>query len=317
MVGAIPLTLPFHNLRHAHSHLGYFGLLFPLAWLGWGAAGVRIPGRGALWAYGVSTGITTLGFLQGGYGLVAIVGSSVVAGFWLWSALPLLPRMRDLQDLLGLVPIGIVAALVAVPPIALTLRSNPDLAHGLVSTFLSALLFLVIIPSALAGRAVKVAPWPVFLVAGAAGALFLGVAPNGVTRAAFLGFAGLMLRPALADALEPHLRAVWALVSLGLAAMALGLIPNIRPVALGATHFLILGPVLGTLAPLWLPRPPSDRMWWLGHAAWGAMSAGLVFQAWVTAPWTWQLAAAGGTGTVLWWGWVLATQRHPADGDRP
>ena len=40
----LPLPAPFGNARHAHSHLGYFGLLFPLAWLGWRAAGVAVPG---------------------------------------------------------------------------------------------------------------------------------------------------------------------------------------------------------------------------------------------------------------------------------
>lgn len=47
LAGAVDLLAPFGHLRHAHSHLGYYGLLFPLAWLGWKAAGATIPGRRA------------------------------------------------------------------------------------------------------------------------------------------------------------------------------------------------------------------------------------------------------------------------------
>ncbi len=305
LAGSVPLAFPFAHLRHAHSHLGYFGLLFPLAWMAWSAAGAPIPGRRALIAYALCTGVACVGFVHNGYGAVAIAGSTLVAAFWLWSAWSIRSHQATLHDPLGAVPLGIVASLACVPPIALTLRTNPDLAHGFVSTFLSGLLLVVIIPSTLAGRRVSPGPWPFFLVAGVLGALYLGVAPHPVTRVGLLAFGGLMLPPVLSSRLTLHTRASWALVGLGLGGMALGLLPNVRSVALGALHFLILGPVLTSVAPLWLKKEPPTWAWWLGHACWGTMSVALIVQAFVSDPLTWTVAALGGTATLLWWALVL------------
>ncbi len=48
MAGELHLPLPFDHFRHAHSHTGYFGVLFPLAWLGWAACGIAPLGRRSL-----------------------------------------------------------------------------------------------------------------------------------------------------------------------------------------------------------------------------------------------------------------------------
>lgn len=308
LTGAVTLSWPVQQLRHVHSHLGYYGLLLPLAWLGWGATGARVPGRAALLAYAVAVAVAFVGFLRSGYGPVAIAASTVVAGFWLWSAFGLLDRLRRWEDPLGMVPLGVVASLSCVPPIALHLRTQPELAHAFVSTFLSGLLFLVIIPSALSARRISPGPWPVFLLFGALAALQLGVAPHPIPRAGLLAYAGMLLAPALSRRLEAHVRLPWGLVVLGLGGLALGLLPNTRPVILGATHFLIFGPVLTTLSPIWLRRPPSAPAWWCGHLAWGSMSGVLALQAFVSSPWTWTVAALGGTATLSWWAVVLLFQ---------
>lgn len=314
LAGAVALPAPFGHLRHAHSHLGYYGLLFPLAWLGWKAAGAAIPGRRSLSLYAASTAVAFVGFALAGYGPVAIAASTVIAAIWLYSVAPLVRRMARLHDPLGAVPLGLVASLACVPPIALNLRSDPALAAGFVSTFLSGLLFVVIIPSTLAARRISPGPWPLLLVSGGLGAAALGVAPSLPARAGLVVYAGLLLVPAFARWLAPHARYAWLPVTVGLLAMAVGLLPNTRPVALGAIHFLILGPILATLAPSWMRRPPSARMWWLGHGLWGAMSAALVAQAFVAERWTWTAAAIGGTGTALWWLWAVIRQ---GCGDRP
>jgi hypothetical protein len=308
LAGVVTLWGPFDQLRHAHSHLGYFGLLFPLAWLGWGAAGAPTPGLRALWGYGAAVLASFVGFLWSGYGPLAIAGSTVVAAFWIWSAAPLLRRLASPCDPLGVAPPGLLLSLACVPPIALFLRSDPALAQGFVSTFLSGLLFLVVLPSALAARGVTTGPWPLSLLAGSLGAAALGVWPTPLARAGLLVYAALLVAPVVTARLSWPTRAAWAPVVVGLGAMALGALPNVRPVALGATHFLILGPVLGTLAPVWLRRQPPLWAWWCGHALWGLMSAALVAQAFVAAPWTWTAAALGGTGALLWWGAVMILQ---------
>ncbi|TPV95968.1 MAG: hypothetical protein B7733_07170 [Myxococcales bacterium FL481] len=305
LAGHVGLPVPFAHLRHAHSHLGYFGLLFPLAWLGWAAAGAQPPGPKARVGYGLCTLFACIGFVRSGYGPLAIAGSTGVAAFWLWSSATLIRRMKRLDDPLGAVPIGIALSLACVPMIATTLRSDPALAHGYVSTFLAALLLLVVVPSAVAGRGVSVGPWPGLLVAGGLGCVFLGVAPNPVTRVGLFAYAGLLLAPVASRRLPSHARATWAAVALGLGAMACGLLPNVRPVALGAIHFLILGPVLASVAPLWLAPPPAAWRWWIGHGLCGAMAAALGLQAFTANPLTWTVAATAGTGTLLWWIWAL------------
>lgn len=314
LVGVVSLPAPFGHLRHAHSHLGYYGLLFPLAWLGWQAAGAPMPGGRVLGAYAACTAAAFIGFAFAGYGPVAIAASTLIAVIWLYSVAPLVRRMARLHDPLGAVPLGLVVSLACVPPIALNLRRDPALAAGFISSFLAGLLFVVIIPSVLAARRISPGPWPLLLVAGGLGAAALGVAPSTPARAGLVIYAGLLLVPVFAARLASHARLVWLPVSAGLLAMAVGVLPDSRPVALGAIHFLILGPILATLAPLWMRHPPAPWVWWLGHALWGTMSAALVAQAFVADAWTWTVAAAGGTGAALWWVWALARQ---VTGDPP
>lgn len=309
LAGRVALSLPFENLRHAHSHLGYFGMLFPLAWLGWKAAGVRTPGRGWMVFYAVSTAVATAGFVVGGYGPVAIAGSTAVSVVWLWSLGPLRTHMKRWRDPLGAVPLGLLLSLACVPPVAIHLRTDPDLAHAFVSTFLSGLLFVVVVPSVLAGARVSAGPWPGLLLTGALGALALGVSPTWPARLGLAGFAALLTAPVASKTLPLHTRASWLGVVVGIVALALGLLPNTRPVALGAVHFLILGPVMAVLAPRALQVDPPAWAWWLGHALWGSMSAALVAQAFVSGAWTWTAAALGGTGTLLWWAAAIFARR--------
>lgn len=310
----LSLSLPFGYFRHAHSHLGYFGLLFPLAWLGWKQAGVELISRRALILYAGFTVLASIGFIRAGYGPIAIAGCTAVSGFWLWSLRPLLTRIKRMQDPLGAVPFGVVLSLACVPPIAIFLRKDPQLAQGFVSTFLSGLLLMVVIPSCLAGSRARVGPgpWPLLLVSGVLGSAYLGVMPHWSCGLGLLVYAGLLGVGSRSAQVPTHVRMAWWVVAAGLTAMALGLVPNVRPVALGAIHFLVLGPVLSSLAPLWLPKDPPAWAWYLGHAGWGTMSMALVAQAFGGDARTWLIAAVGGTATLLWWLVVLAWQLQPS-----
>ncbi|MEM7607223.1 MAG: hypothetical protein AAF411_17865, partial [Myxococcota bacterium] len=241
LAGAYAVDHPFAHLRHAHSHLGYFGVLFPLAWIGWAVAGEAMPSRRAWWSYAFVTLFTTAGFAHRGYAPLAIVGSTVVSLYWLWSARGLWRRLLNAYDVLAVVPLGIVASLVCVPPIALSLRQNPAFAQSMVSTFLCALLLLVVVPSVVASLRPRL-PWPLFFLSGALTALLLGPWPHWTARIGAFAYAALLMHVSLRCRLATHLRAVWATVALGLVALASGLVPNVRPVALAAIHFVILSP---------------------------------------------------------------------------
>ena len=307
LAGDRAFSLDASYLRHAHAHLGYFGLLFPLAWLGWRPSGARPFGPGALLCYAICTALTCLGIAFYGYGPVVIIGSALLAALLIWSSLGLFLGSHQTDDPLVVVPWGVIVSLLCVIPIVMSLRSdNAALASDFASTLLASSLFLVVIPSAMAGRRITVGPWQLLFTTGLLGALFLGVVEHPVARVGLLAHAMLLLTLTRTTRLEVHTRCAWGMVAAGLGAMATGLLPNTRPVALGAIHFLILGPVLATLAPLWLKRPPPSWMWWLGHLSWGSMSAALLAQEFVASSWTWTIVAASGLATTLWWLLVLA-----------
>lgn len=300
LAGLVTLPLDFHHLRHAHSHLGAYGVLFPLAFLAWHARGAPVPGPRESLGYALATALAFFGFLRAGYGPEAIVGSTIVGGSWLTSAFRLRAAVRRFDDPLALVPPGIVAAMVCVPFIALTLRKDPALAQQLVATFLGALLLVVVTPSALASLGVRAWPTPLMTVAGLAGAAALGVWPSAIARVGLALYALWLASVARQRALGWAVRLSWLLVGLGLLAMAIGLVPNARPAVIGAIHFLVLGPVLLSLAPRrWpvvsrLAAPPL-------LLALGLHSGALLLQAFEAAPWSFVAAALGGVLAFAWW----------------
>lgn len=311
LTGRVPLLGDFTNLRHAHSHLGYYGILFPLAWAGWRQAGAETPGPKTLAAYAAATALAFVGFLRAGYGIEAIIGSTVAGLVWLGSGWRLRRRVVSWSDPLALVLPGIVGAMACVPFVAMTLRSNPSMAQALVATFLAALLLGVMVPSAFAARGVAVSAAPLLTVASLLGASSLGIWPAWPARLG-LGVYGLWLASApVYRTLPSHLRLSWSLVGLGLIGMSAGLLPNVRPVVIGAIHFLILSPVLGSLAAARLPHPLPQRAWWFNHAFVAMLAAPLAAQGFGAGAWTMTLSAIGGTGVVIWWsyaGWVQVTR---------
>lgn len=306
LAGGLPLPGDFRHLRHAHSHLGYYAVLFPLAWLGWRHVGASVPGPRLLGVYSGATGLAFVGFLGAGYGAAAIAGSAVVGLVWLLSAWRLRHRVLDPRDPLGLVLPGVVLAEACIVPIAASVDADPARAQAWVATFLSLLLLAVIVPSALAARGVRARAAPLLAVAAALGAAALGVWPGWPARAGLLLYAGWLGLASLGASMPVHLRTVWAVVAVGLAGMALGLLPDARPVVVGAVHFLVLGPVLASLAPLGLARNPGPTAWWGYHVLTALLAGPLLLQGMGVARGTMTASALGGTGVLLWWGWTLA-----------
>ena len=291
----------FGNLRHAHSQLGYYGVLFPLAWAAWSRIEAPVPSTRVLIAYGVATAVATFGFIRAGYGPEAIAGSTLIGTIWLISAWPLRSRLRDLHDPLAVVPFGVVGALACIPPIAVFLRRDPDLAHGFVATFLSGLLLGVIVPSVCATISSRRAPWPVVLLAAGAGAAALGVTDAPLARAGLLLYGTLLGGFAWSADLPVHGKVMWAAVACGLGALALGVLPNARPVAIGAIHFLILGPILEPLLPESLRTAAPTPAWWVHHAGVTLLSGPLVLQGIGAGNWTLTASAIGGSVVTVWW----------------
>ncbi len=311
LAGRIRLPWNFGDLLHAHSHLGYYAVLFPLAWLGWRRIGAAVPGARVVAVYALAVGVALFGFLRAGYGPEAIVGSAVVGAIWLLSAWAQRARLREPGDPLAAVLPGVILAEACIPPIAIFLRRDPVLAFEFVATFLALLLLAVVIPSALAARRLS-APWPALVVAALLGAASLGIWRALPARLGLAVYAGLVANAVLRRQLAGHLRVLWLVLAAGLLAMAVGAVPNNRAVVIGAIHFTILGPVLASLAVDWLGRPPPTWVWWIGHGCVGALTAPLVVQGLGVGAWTYLASACGGTAVLLWWTLVLVWQVLPS-----
>jgi len=292
LAGAFVMPLDFARVRHAHAHLAYYGLLVPVAWGAWHARGLSLPSPVTGGVYGVAVLLSIVGFLRAGYAPEAIVGSTVVGAVWLASGWRTRARLRDLQDPLGGMLPGLVLCLACVPFVARFTRAAPALGQAWVATFLAALLFLVVVPTALGLLEVR-RPWPALVGAGTLGSLALGVWPHPV---GYLGLAvyGLLVLPVRWTEHPLHLRATWTALGLGVLAMAAGLLPNTRPVVIGAIHFTALSVALPSFASL--TEVPRDGWgWWVHHGAVGLLCAPIVWQAFGGGAWTWTAAAVGGS----------------------
>ncbi len=283
-----PLPVDFVDLRAAHSHLAYYGLLFPLMWAAWARLGEAVPGKRSLVLYGLAVVGSTVGFVREGYGLLAIAGSTWVLGQWLVSAW----MMRRGQGWLRPVAPAIVLGAICIPPVAVLTGRDPTLAHQVVQGFLTILLLGAVLPSGLALRT---------LTAPHAGAWLLGTVMCG----AFFGplhwpmlglgpvlLAGLLGMAVWRSTLAIVARMGWAAVVVALVALGIGVLPATRPVMVGGFHYVALGPVvfglMAGLSPRALP-PWAEPVWLLGA---GTMAATVVVQQWHPGDVSWPLVAS-------------------------
>ena len=99
--------------------------------------------------------------------------------------------------------------------------------------------------------------------------------------------------------------------------MAVGVVPNVRPVVIGAIHFAILGPVLGSFCFPLLGETIPPLAWWVGLLAVTILTVPLVVQGMGGGPWTSTASASGGTLVAMWWSVVLATLVRREGPSRP
>jgi len=315
---ALPAALTFPNLRHAHSHLGYYAVLVPLAWLAWESSGKTAPLR--RWEralYAIATIIATIGFIQRGYGLLGIVGSTIVGGLWIVAAWRIARAARQHDDPMVAVLPGTLLALACIPLIARTLRSDPAIAAAAVQSFLTALLFLVVAPGAVTAFGLRQRLAWGSVLTGTLSALALGLWPTAVARVG-LALHALYWLAVARRVNRPVFALPWYAAAGGLVVVATGIVPLTHDVAMGAIHFLILGPFLSALAQRQLLAAVPSAAWWLHHAAAATMSGSLIARG-AGVEWPWLdsrglgiAAAVGGSGVVLWWAAVLALPERPA-----
>lgn len=135
------------DLRRAHSHLAFYGILFPLIW--WLGVGRRkfLERRFVLPIYMIANVASVIGFLLQGYGLVSITASTVVLVVWLLFAFDLLTSPESNWE--RAIPIHVLLSSVAILLVAINARTNPVLSSQIARAFLCLLMFGILIPSVL------------------------------------------------------------------------------------------------------------------------------------------------------------------------
>lgn len=300
------VSLPFGSfahLRHAHSHLGYYGVLFPLAWWAWAQAGPRPPGRVSTVVYGLAVLAATLGFAQDGYGLTAIVASTVVLAIWLGSAWRASRYLVQLRSWWAPATPAIIGSAITIPLVAVFFRRDPALASELVQLFLTLLLFGVIVPAALARRAAPGPIAPLWLVGCLGAALALGPWPAWPSLAATALLGGQVLWASWRMDACWDLRLLWGTLGASLVVFGSGLVAETPALAVAGLHFAILGPVLVSLGRPLSPRGPR----WLCLAyevVVVVMSAAVALPPWV--PWSLWPQVGAVAGLVIAGCWILA-----------
>lgn len=257
LAGWAPLPGPFAQWRHAHSHLGYYGVLFPLLWMWWARAAGWRPGPRLAAVYGLSVAVSAAGFARAGYGPEAIAGSTVVLGVWLAGAWGMRGFVAKRHGGLGGVSAAIVLGALCVPPIAVMTRRDPALAQGIVRSFLSVLVLGALVPSALhALRAPVGRSWAWGVVAALA-ALRLGVLPVWWLSWAPLALAVWLVTCTRRAAMPWDVRAAWWAVAVGLGVIVLPWRGGHHHLSVAGLHLLILGPLLLSAVVTLASRPPA------------------------------------------------------------
>lgn len=297
--------VPFAFARHAHSHLGYYALLIPLAWHAWRVRGHRGLSAAEALVYGGATVLATVGFLRSGYGVLAIVGSTAVALLWVLAAWRV-ARAAAHGDLLTLVFPGTLLSLAWIPVIAISLRRDPALSAAAVQTFLAALMFMVVAPSALVARGIFRHGAPALVAAlGLGGAVALGVWDAWPMRLLLAGYAlwwiAALRSIGKASRLPSRLALPWLAAGLGLLAMSSGLVPYRHDIGIAAVHYLALGPLLAMFLDGRIGARVAPWAWWVYQAIVASFAGSIAMRAFVPAAWPSQTAAVLGTAIFAWW----------------
>ncbi len=286
-------------LRQAHSHLGYYGLIFPLVWWAWRRQGLPVPGPLQTAAYALATAAATWGFVQAGYALLSIAASTVVLLVWVIAALRLRRQVKELRSWWAPAVPAILLSAVAIPGVAVTISRDPAFARDLVQAFLTLLMFGVATPAALAQQGARPPLAPAWTIGVLCTAMLLGPWPGLFTHLGAVLLAGLLLWTAW-DLPELDQRAAWGGLVLGLLALGTGALPESQPVAIAGLHYAVLGPVLMSLGAALVGRLPLlARLVYLLPV--GVLTLAVLLPTWLPDPRWPAIATGAGVGVAAWW----------------
>lgn len=302
-------TLMEWDLRRAHSHLGFYGVLFPVAWSIYGARKLWAPKGKLLLTYLLLCLLSVFAFLLQGYGFLAIASSTGVLIVWIlfgWRNQSI--RALFQKDWTAPASFSIYLSAILIPLVAVITKRDTSLANQIARFFLSLLIFGVFIPvtlRSLKGRAPHAGLWFLTSILGASFLTFpesprvLGLA------LAWLGFE--IARSILQRNPLPHpntvqdlrLRMMWFVLATGFVAVGTNLFPPNYVQAIAGIHFLFLGPVLLSYLLIEREKRPPEWLRVLYEMSLLVMVSAIALQA-LFPSWTPILQkSAAGSGTVF------------------
>lgn len=242
--------LQWANLRHAHSHAGYYGFLTLAWWMVERESALRIE-RWLFLTQTLASSAAVVAFALLGYVPFTIVLSTVVAVSWLYVAIRHSRRRQPGNAWLDCALPGLCFAVLLIPGVALTARRDFALSRDLAHVFMAQMLLTVFVPAAWQARGLKrtVSPLGFACLALASSVhLIFGDPTPAVLTVATISFALVITWALISQPLSSALRAAWLLVPVSLVLHAF--VPNLHGFAwrIAGLHALILGPVVSSLA---------------------------------------------------------------------
>lgn len=250
------------DLRRAHSHLGYYGVLFPMAWMALASAKWNVPLNRSFVFYSLIVIASFIGFLWKGYGLLSIVASTIVLVIWIifvWQNRIYINFLKG--SWIHSIPISIILSACLIPIVAVKSGDGSGVARNIAETFLALLMFGVFVPSIL-HRGITSSPsskmWTLACITAS-----IDISNLFETWVFGIGtvFLGFLLIQALfveffqkAKKIPLRLLLYWAGFSISLILVGLRIFPQTHMTAIAGIHFLILGPILLSFFKIHLNR---------------------------------------------------------------
>jgi len=257
--------LAMSDVRHAHSHLGFYGALTLAWWLVLDRRGAPTFTPTVTRAYLALVALASALFTFMGYAWPTILLSTLIAGFWLVAAWRLWRHAPSRATWLALAPWGVVLGIALVPAIAVTARRDLALSRDLAHVFIGVMLLVTFVPVALASLTTDRAHrhawlWGVTAALGTAHVVFADRSPWPLGL--LLVVAGAALAPALVGLAAPRwLTLLWWGIPPGLAALGLAPVLQQEGVRVAALHYVVLGPLVMTTLHTLVPERLAARPW--------------------------------------------------------
>ena len=269
----------FANLRHAHSHAGFYGLLTLASW-----ATAPTQGHFHRWfviGYACCACVASVLFSMWGYGVSTIVLSCCIAAAWMWASWQQREgTTRNSWTAGSFIVLG--SGVMLIPAIAFSARHDIHFSRQLAHFFIAWLLLGVFVPSLWQSlgviREVKLSWYFGAVAAGLIHVVFGASLPwwsgaGALISVVVLGRIVWRMKRGI------FLRLLWTLLP---ASMLLSLVPHFQAEGwrIFGLHVWILGVVLPSFA-MSLQKRPQVSIAWLSYAIslllmWGCMAIALV-----------------------------------------